>query len=61
MDGTVALHRVINGEERLSDHRPVIVDTNPPRSDGGRRGPPAFRFEASWVEEEECATIVENA
>jgi hypothetical protein len=39
----------------------VIVDTNPPRSDGGRRGPLAFYFEASWVEEDECATIVENA
>jgi hypothetical protein len=55
------LHHVINGEPRHSDYRPVIVDTNPPRSDGGRRGPPAFHFEASWVEEDECATIVENA
>lgn len=55
------LHRVINGEPRHSNHRMVIVDTNPPRSDGGRRGPLAFYFEASWVEEDECATIVENA
>jgi len=54
------LRHIINGEPRHSDHRPVIVDTDPPRNRGGRQSP-AFRFEACWVEEEDCAAIVENA
>ena len=28
---------------------------------GGRTGEPAFRFEAGWVQEEHCKTIVNNA
>lgn len=55
------LYHIINGEPRHSDHRSVIVNTDPPRVGGDGRGPPAFRFEASWVEEDDCATIVENA
>lgn len=55
------LHRVINGELRHSNHRSVIVVTNPPTWEWRRGGPPIFRFEAGWVEEEQCATIVGNA
>lgn len=55
------LYHIINGEPRHSDHRPVIVNTDPPRGGGGGRGPPPFHFEASWVEEDDCAAIMENA
>lgn len=54
--------KVTNGDPRHSDHRPVIVDTEwgleVRRS---RHNPPAFRFEAGWVQEEQCGVIVENA
>jgi hypothetical protein len=49
------------GSSEKKEVTTVIVDTNPSRCNGSRRGPQPFRFEASWVEEEQCATIVENA
>lgn len=55
------LYRVINGEPRHSDHRPIIVDTDPPRNKGRRGRRQGFRFEVGWVEEEQCESIVENA
>lgn len=55
------LYRVINGEPRHSDHRPIIVDTNPPGGSGSRGRRQGFRFEAGWVEEEQCEVIVANA
>lgn len=54
------LYQVINGEPRHSDHRPIIVDIDPPARRGNRGRHQAFCFEASWVEEQ-CAVIVENA
>ncbi|XP_012704504.2 uncharacterized protein LOC105915158 [Setaria italica] len=55
------LYKVINGEPRHSDHRPVVVLTEEDVHSGARRGGQSFRFEAHWVEEEQCAPIVENA
>lgn len=52
--------KVINGDPRHSDHRPIIVETEG-RYFKSRRGTPHFRFEANWVEEENCETIIENA
>jgi exonuclease III len=44
-----SLYHIINGEPRHSDHRPVIVDSNPPRSMGGGRGQHAFRLrQGGW-------------
>jgi hypothetical protein len=53
--------RVVNGDHRHSDHRPVIVDTHgvERRRSGPARGQ-APRFEARWLEEEECRDVVEN-
>jgi hypothetical protein len=53
--------KVTNGDPRHSDHRPVIVDTV-----GGvcNRRPPdrgfVPRFEARWLDEEGCRSLVEN-
>jgi exonuclease III len=55
-------YKVINGEPRHSDHRPIIVDTQGARcvrrSSARSSGP---RFEARWLQEEGCKEIVENA
>jgi hypothetical protein len=52
--------RVINGDHRHSDHRPVIIVTD---EEVRRRacGPQRFQFEAGWITEEACSSIVENA
>ena len=52
--------KVINGEPRHSDHRPVILDSScepvfKPPSD------PTFRFEAMWFQEEGCAQVVQES
>jgi hypothetical protein len=54
--------RVINGDPRHSDHRPIIIDVG----SGGRRewiGEADIlpKFEARWLEEEEFAAQVEEA
>jgi hypothetical protein len=54
--------KVVNGDPRHSDHRPVIVDTH--GSEAVRRSSPwskVPKFEAKWLEEEECEGIVKNA
>lgn len=51
--------KVINGDPRHSDHRPLIISTS--REDGGkrtRRKGGCFQFEASWLEEEKCGQVV---
>jgi len=53
--------RVINGDPRHSDHRPIIVEVNEEMRSNVRPGGKAFRFEAGWIQEEHCKTIVENA
>lgn len=55
------LHKVINGEPRHSDHRPVIVEMEHRERVLGPPRTKTFRFEASWTVEEDCAAIVENA
>jgi hypothetical protein len=53
---------VINGDPRHSDHRPVIICLEGRRREGGGRGARGgFRFEASWLEEEKCQEVVEEA
>lgn len=54
--------RVTNGDPYHSDHRPVRIDTE--GAAAVRRYParnPTPRFEASWLEEEGCKNIVQNA
>jgi hypothetical protein len=56
------LYKIINGDHRHSDHRSVsaiLRDQALPRS--SIVDEPGFRFEAAWLQEEECAEIVENA
>ena len=52
---------VRNGDPRHSDHRPVIVTMEKEVTSRRRGHAPAFRFEAGWVQEENCEMIVENA
>jgi hypothetical protein len=52
--------KIINGEPRHSDHRPLILDTNctpvpTPSFDH------VFRFEAAWLQEDSCAQLVRDA
>jgi exonuclease III len=54
--------RVINEEPRHSDHRPVVVELDEDSGLGRRTGGPRpFRFEAAWLEEENCREVVQNA
>jgi hypothetical protein len=55
-------YKVVNGDPRHSDHRPVMVDTHgglTKRYNSTRNSMP--KFEARWLEEPECRSIVENA
>lgn len=56
------LVRVINGEQRHSDHRPIIVDVGE-RELRRWEGPREVlkKFEARWLEEEDCMEKVEEA
>ena len=54
-------YRVINGDPRHSDHRPIIVIMNEDERERCTDGDKAFRFEASWVQEEHCKMIIQNA
>jgi exonuclease III len=51
--------RVINGNPRHSDHRPVIVETEV--EERIPRAVSIFRFEARWVREEGCDEVIEAA
>lgn len=53
--------RVINGDPCHSDHRPIMVVMNEEVGGGRKAGGHTFRFEAGWVQEEHCSTIVSNA
>ena len=50
--------RVINGDPRHSDHRPVIIETNRAVFGGMRTSERGFAFEASWLGEETCSEVV---
>jgi hypothetical protein len=54
-------YEVINGEQRHSDHRPVILVLDV-RNNVPARGPNTnvFRFEARWIQEEGCAELIEK-
>jgi hypothetical protein len=56
------MFKVINGEHRHSDHRPIIIDTQ--GAEKIKRSPARGltpRFEAKWLEEEDYMSIVQNA
>jgi hypothetical protein len=53
------LVHVHNGDPYHSDHRPVIIKTEKRESRKNRENPACFRFEASWLEEEQCRSVVE--
>jgi hypothetical protein len=56
------MFKVINGEHRHSDHRPIIIDTH--GAEKIKRSPARGltpRFEAKWLEEEDYTSIVRNA
>ncbi|KAL0303119.1 UNVERIFIED_CONTAM: putative mitochondrial protein [Sesamum radiatum] len=56
-----SLARVTHAESPYSDHAPLIIELHPTirwNSNGSCR---CFRFEAAWLQEPECETIVSNA
>lgn len=56
------LLRVINGDPRHSDHRPIIIE--PGDSERGHWRKPLEimkKFEARWLEEDDCSIRVEEA
>jgi hypothetical protein len=56
------LLKIINGDPRHSDHRPIIAELNmeaAPRTDYPSTS--TFWFEAAWLQEEDCAQIVKEA
>lgn len=56
------LVRVINGDLRHSDHRPIIVDVGDRELQRWERPREVLRkFEARWLEEEDCSAKVEEA
>ena len=56
------LHKIINGDQRHSDHKPLIVELNGRTCMPQERAVPnLFCFEARWLQEEECAHVVEKA
>jgi hypothetical protein len=52
--------RVVNGDPRHSDHRPLIITTEKSVRGGGRSGERGFKFEASWLKEDKCREVVED-
>jgi len=54
-------YHVRNGDPRHSDHVPVVVTMEKEVDRRRSGGCSPFRFEASWVQEENCEMIVENA
>jgi hypothetical protein len=60
--GKFPLARVVNGDPRHSDHRPVIVDMGGrERKEWDKPMEIMKKFEARWMEEEECAARVGEA
>ncbi|XP_073353634.1 uncharacterized protein [Aegilops tauschii subsp. strangulata] len=55
-------YKVVNEDPRHSNHRPVTIlmeSTNHRHNTGGYAK--AFRFEAKWLQEEDCEAVVNNA
>jgi hypothetical protein len=59
--GKFPLVLVKNGDMFRSDHRPVIILTEKVQRGKPSRGDTGFKFEASWLKEEECRRVVEEA
>lgn len=56
------LVQVRNGDPFHSDHRPVIISLEGGAGQGrANGGPRTFKFEASWLKEEQCADVVMEA
>jgi hypothetical protein len=56
------LYKIINGDPRHSDHRPVIaILSDQAMARGEVSATPSFRFEAAWLQEEGCTEVVEEA
>ena len=56
------LTKVVNGDSRHSDHRPLIIDTGERGKTPGRGSYDFYpKFEAKWLEEEYCLERVEKA
>ena len=53
------LMHVKNGDPYHSDHRPIVLSTEMIQRGGG--GGCGFKFEASWIKEEGCRKIIEEA
>jgi hypothetical protein len=53
--------KVVNGDPRHSGHRALIITTKRQPRGGHIRRVGGFRFEASWLKEEQCAAVVEEA
>jgi len=53
--------RVTNGDPYHSDHRPIIVEMK--EEVGDRHNPKgnSLKFEAGWIQEDNCRMIVQNA
>nr|XP_051221192.1 uncharacterized protein LOC127339372 [Lolium perenne] len=54
-------YKVINGDPRHSDHRPVIVLLEPEPFLNRPKVTAQPKFEARWLEEEQCEEVVHNA
>lgn len=53
---------VKNGDHYHSDHRPIIISLEGVQGPGGgTRGERVFKFEASWLKEDNCAAVVSEA
>lgn len=53
------LMSVMNADPYYSNHRPVVVVTESFPRTGSRGG--GFKFEASWIKEEGCRQVIEDA
>lgn len=51
----------VNSDQRYSDHRPLIIDTQTEDEPPRKISACSFNFEAAWLEEETCRGVVEKA
>lgn len=55
-------YRVLNGDPHPSDHRSITIFVEGSnRASIGRSGAHIFKFEAKWIQEEDCEAVVNNA
>jgi hypothetical protein len=58
----ILAYKAINGDPRHSDHRPVIVVMEAEHhTNNNNRVVAQPKFEAKWLEEEDCEEVVHNA